>query len=344
MDDKRSNPMTSPDDEKAVENLLQLAGERAAIPLGIESRVRHRVQEVWRAGVAQPNAQRVYAHVHKTWRRGAFWGLVLRWTVPIGVAASAALVVALVSQPGPSPGPIAATVAKVVGRGLAGQQYPVGRNLYAGDIILTGADEGLSLILARSESLRIDAGTEIRVDAHDRFTLFKGRVYADSGQFVYRNGGLTIDTGFGSVTDIGTQFSVKSDGRALEVAVREGRVNIKSPRVAYVAMVGERLTLAPGQGAEISTLNAYDDYWDWVGTLTPELDMTDKSLLELLEWAARETGRKLIFETDQMRMFAMRTTVTVPILDLTPEAALPAILATTTVSYSIEPDRIVIRH
>ena len=343
MSDMKSKNSASHDDEQSLANLLKLAGERAEIPLGVESRVHHRVQDEWRASVAPPNAAKVYRKVHKTWKRGTRWGAVLRMAVPMGIAASAVLAVIFMSQPTPAPSAVTATVSRAVGHGPAGQQYPAGTQLHAGDTISTGPNEGLSLVLARSESLRIDSNTRLRVEAKDRFTLLGGRIYADSGQFVYRDGGLIIDTDFGSVTDVGTQFSVATDGVCLDVAVREGRVNIESSSDEYVALMGERLTLVQGEGAVVATIKAHDQYWDWVGELTPELDMTHKSLLEFLSWAARETGRKLDFETDQVRMSAMRTTVIAPISGLTPEEALRAVLQTTTVRYSIEADKIVIK-
>ena len=71
--------------------------------------------------------------------------------------------------------------------------------------------------------------------------------------------------------------------------------------------------------------------------------MTNKSLLDFLKWAARETGRDLQFESDESRMFAMRTDVHGSVEGLTPDEALEAILATTTVRYQIADDRILIK-
>lgn len=333
------------DDDASFANLMKLAGERPEIPLSVESRVYHEVQKQWQATTVEPNADKVYEKVHKSWRRNTLRGTLLRWMVPAGVAATAVIAMAIVfvSQiDAPTPLRVAATVSRVVGTGPISTDYSQGAPVHAGEVISTGPNEGLSLLLARSESLRIDQNTRIRVDAADQFTLLAGRIYADTGQFVYRNGGLKIDTEFGVVTDVGTQFSVAMTDQSLEVAVREGRVDVRNQADAYAARMGQRLTLVQGAGASVTDLDTHDDYWDWVVDLTPQFDMTNKSLLDFLKWAARETGRELQFSSNESRMFAMRTDVHGSADGLTPDEALVAVLATTTVRYQIKDDKIII--
>lgn len=330
-------------DNESLARLIRLAGERPEIPLSLESRVYHRVQQEWRAATTEPNGENVYKEVHKTWRRGSLRATLLRWTLSLGVAASAAIAVFMMSSPEIAPPlQIVATVSRLVGAGPLHARYVPGETIQSGETISTGPDEGVSLLLARSESLRIDANTEIRIDTADHFTLLAGRIYADSGQFVYRKGGLKIETDFGLVTDVGTQFSVTAGDASIEVAVREGRVDVRSETANYAARIGECLTLKSGEAATFSKLDTHDVYWDWVADLTPVLDLTNKSLLDFLKWAARETGRELQFENDESRMFAMRTDVHGSIEGLTPDEALASILATTSVHYRIERDKIII--
>jgi ferric-dicitrate binding protein FerR (iron transport regulator) len=329
-------------DDESFAKLMKLAGERPEIPLSIESRVYHRVQEEWKNSTVEPNADKVYEKVHKTWRRDALRGTILRWLLPLGVAATAVIAMVMVSTPEPPVAQVAGTISRVVGTGQLSSDYPKGSSVHVGEVISTGSDEGVSLLLARSESLRVDENTQLRVDAADRFTLLAGRVYADTGQFIYRDDGLKIETEFGLVTDVGTQFSVAMTDQSLDVAVREGRVDVQNDADRYAARMGERLTLVQGGTATVAELDTHDDYWDWIVELTPAFDMTNKSLLDFLKWAARETGRDLQFESDESRMFAMRTDVHGSIEGLTPEEALEAILAITTVRYQIADDKIVI--
>lgn len=343
MTDQRISSSQAGDD-KSLENLLRLAGKRPEIPLSVESRIYHSVQQEWQASTASPAGDKVYAKVHRTWKRDAWRSRIIRWTAPIAVAASAVLVVLLFNRPEPAAPRVVATVASVIAPTSSSNAYEAGAKVHEGDLITTGAGGGVSLLLARNASLRIDKNTSIRVDSPDHFTLMSGRVYADTGQFIYDNGGLRIDTNFGVVRDVGTQFAVSSTANSMEVAVREGRVELANQSAVHVAKMGERLSLAAGQGASISELDTHDSYWNWIAELTPSFDLTNKSLLDFLTWAARETGRELRFENDESRMFAMRTDVHGSVEGLTPDEALAAILSTTTLSYRIDVDKVVLRH
>ena len=336
-DDKKK--IDDADDEQTLANLLRLAGERPEIPLAVESRVYHRVQQEWQSSTKAPEADRVYNEVRRSWRLAR----LRRWLLPAGVAASTVLAFLLLSQPEP-PVPVSvATVAGVIAPAMSKAGYEEGAAVYPGDVLETDSGEGLGLLLARNATLRIDENTRLQVDGADRFTLLSGRIYADSGQFIYRNGGLVIDTPYGEVRDIGTQFAVAASDGELDVAVREGRVELTHDTTAVTtAKMGERLTYVQGQGASVSELDTHDEYWDWIVGLTPEFDMTNKSLLDFLNWAARETGRQLRFESDESRMFAMRTDVHGSISGMTPDEALEAILSTTTLNYRIELDKVVL--
>ena len=223
-----------------------------------------------------------------------------------------------------------------------GSAYALGDEIYLGMTIETGDGEGLSFLLARNESLRLGENSAIRVDAGDQFTLLSGRVYADTGEFVYRDGGLRIVTTFGAVTDIGTQFAVSIQDALLDVAVREGRVDVRRDSHKYIAMSGERITLQ-GQGdVKVDPLALTDDYWNWTTDLAPVFDIEGRSLVDFLKWVARESGRILFFEDSELRMAAMRTDLHGSISDFSPLEALESVLATTTFRYRVESDRIVI--
>ncbi len=330
-------------DDSTLAKLLKLAGPRAEIPLGVESRTYERVRAEWKSATRQSDGSNIYKKVRRAWRRDGRVDMAMRWALPLGGVASALIAMFVLMQPAPVPAIAVATVSKVVEPAAGNSRFVRDMTVYAGESLLTGEGEGLSLLLARSESLRIDENTELQVDGKDRFTLLKGRVYVDTGQFVYRDGGLTIDTEFASVTDVGTQFSVSAQDHVLDVAVREGRVDIANDSRAFAVMVGERMTLDQNNVGNVSKIDGYDEYWNWVADLAPEFDIEkNRSLFNFLEWAARETGRELIFEDDELRMSAMRDDVFGRISNLTPDEALLAILPVTSVRYKIEPGKIAI--
>ena len=182
----------------------------------------------------------------------------------------------------------------------------------------------------------------LRVDERARFTLLKGRVYADTGRFAYRNGGLQVDTGLGVVTDVGTQFAVEFNGDTLDVAVREGRVDVRQDADAFVAIAGERLVVDEAGSAEVMELAPHSTYWSWAAELAPRFDIENKSLIDFLEWASREAGLELVFASDELRMAAMRTELHGSVEDFGPIEAIESVLATTAFKYRIEQGKVVI--
>lgn len=329
-------------DEEAMARLLRLAGPRAEIPADAESRVYARVLKEWQASTEAPDDARVYKFVHRSWKRDAALAATKRWILPIALAASAALVAIFISQPEQVPPVAVGTVAKVVSPAAGGSAFALGDEIYVGMTIETGDGQGMSFLLARNESLRLDEDSALRVDTRDQFTLLRGRVYADTGEFVYRDGGLRIDTAFGAVTDIGTQFAVSIQDDLLDVAVREGRVDVRNDTHKYVAMSGERIRLLEQGEVDVDPLALTDEYWNWTTNLAPAFDIEGRSLMDFLKWAARESGRILYFEDTELRMAAMRTDLHGSIADFSPLEAIESVLATTAFRYHIEHDRIVI--
>lgn len=343
MKENDRNNMNVDRDEETMARLLRLAGSRPDVPEDVESRVYDRVLSEWQESTGAPDEARVYQFVRREWESQARFGAVKRWAVPIAMAASALLALALVLQPSPEVAvPVAVgTIARVVDDAGAGSRWSVGQIVYAGDRVTTGAGERLSVMLDSAESLRLDQNTELVVEAAGEYQLASGRVYADTGDFVYRDKSLSIDTPFGVVTDVGTQFAVGLASEVLEVAVREGRVDVESASGQVIAIAGERLRVRQ-DGATVDTLEPSDSYWGWAARLAPAFEIEGKSLLEFLRWGARETGRELVFASDETRMAAMRVDLHGSVADFDPEEALEFILAGTSFDYRIDTDRIVI--
>ena len=329
-------------DEEALARLLRLAGPRAEIPENAAARVYAKVSSEWQASTHAPDDARVYDRVHRSWKKQALRSRMLRWTLPLAAAASAVLIAIVVTQPEPIPAVGVGTVAKVIAPVAGDSALMLGDEIYPGMTIETGAGQGYSFLLARNESLRLGESSVLRVESGDQFTLLRGRVYADTGEFVYRDGGLRIDTTFGAVTDIGTQFAVSLQASYLDVAVREGRVDVRQDTHKFIAMSGERLMVQSQGNVEMSELSMTDPFWNWTTDLAPTFDIEGKSLLEFLKWAARESGRILFFEDSDLRMEAMRTDLHGSIENFGPLEAITSVLATTAFSYHVEPDRIVI--
>lgn len=343
MSDNSNKMLDEARDEKTVARLMRMAGESDAIAEDIESRVYDRVVAEWESCSTQPDSARVYASVRREWHRTPARSRMRRWGLPVALAAAVILAVAVVLQPGlPVPGNVPiGTIAKNLAD--MSRQHAPGSPVYPGKTLVTGQNGGLSISLANGESLRLDASTKLTVLTGNQFRLIEGRIYADTGEFVYRDKGLIIETSLGTVTDVGTQFSVHEKGQVLDVAVREGRVDVVDGAREHIAVAGERVILEPGMAASVSTLDSHDTYWEWVTDLSPSFDIENRSLLDFLRWAARETGRELEFEDNELRMAAMRTDLHGSVQGFSPTDAVAAVLATTTTfKYRIEKDKIVV--
>lgn len=344
MNDKTSQGYSTDRDDETMERLLRLAGPRAAIPRDIEARVYERVRREWQASSQPPDGARVYQFVRREWEKDTTRRRYRRWALPAALAASAVLAVTLMLQPPPSaPDRVTiGTVARVVDGAAAGALPAAGQPVYAGDVLATGDGQMLSVAINNAASLRLDENTTLEVVAKDEFRLESGHVYADTGDFMYRDHGLVMHTSMGTVTDVGTQFSVEAAAERLDVAVREGRVDVSDGANEFVAVAGERLRLREDAAAEMDAIAPHDPYWDWTASLAPVFDIENKSLLDFLRWAARETGRELVFEDNDLRMSAMRTDLHGSVEDFEPLEAVESVLATTNFRYRLEADRIVI--
>lgn len=326
-------------DEEALVRLLRLTGPREDVPPETAARVYDKVHQAWSAGRPEAGKGRVYTQVKRAWRQGVWsrW----QWVLPLAVAGSAVLAVAVALRPAPVPDARIVPVATVVHS--VGGAEAVGEVLNVGDRIATGVGEGLALRLANADSLRLDENTTVEIVSKNRFVLGSGRVYADTGEGIHRDSWLVIDTGMGAVTDVGTQFAVSVAPDLLDVAVREGRVDVRHENRTIVTVAGERMALTQGETPSISKLEPHDEWWNWTIALLPAFDLENQSLLDFLRWVSRETGRELVFEDEELRLSAMRTDLHGSVADFDPLEALPSVLATTRLSYRIEPDRLLIQ-
>lgn len=324
-DSKTNGPADGmhPQDDTEVAMLLSLAGARPAIPASLRDRVHERVEREWLAATAS--------------RRAA------RWAVPTALAASLVVAVTLViDSGGPPPLPVG-TVARVVG-GNAGQAsiWTAGRQVRVGDTVRTAANQRISIELDAGGSLRLGEATVLQLASNDVVKLESGMAYADSGPESSPAGALVIHTEFGTVSDIGTQFLVQVNPDHLEVAVREGIVDIAAEGASYSITAGDKVTIREDRAAEFGTVSPTDESWNWAVEIAPGFEMQNKTLFEFLEWAARETGRALLFSSDEVLNLTRSTTLYGDVRGFTPDEAIESVLATTSIRCAVEATRIVV--
>ncbi|MEE8307823.1 MAG: FecR family protein, partial [Gammaproteobacteria bacterium] len=169
--------------------------------------------------------------------------------------------------------------------------------------IRTLEDGGSALRLSSGVQLRIAADTQLRLLTANEFELKAGRVYVDSDRFSL-GGDLRLFTPFGEVHDIGTQFQVDVDSNRLRVRVREGQVSINRGGLYVEGTIGEELNVDRQGQVERNTISTHNEQWRWVEALADPFHTQGRSVKELLNWVARETGYALKMDAATERMSA----------------------------------------
>jgi len=307
IQDKPSN-----DGNDTLTALIKLAGPSAEIDDGVEDRV--------------------YAAVRQEWVRRKLLPQPVRWALPFALAASILIAFSLRES---DTVPLPQTVGTVM-VAMGESTHAVGDSVYSGDVLDTSNGQGASVALKGDISLRIDAETLLKVDSANEYTLLAGRIYIDTGDRIYSNRHVTVNTASGIATDIGTQFSVRFENADMSVAVREGQVILNEGDQVHTAGQGDKITVRPGKAAQFEVIPTSGEQWSWTTALAPVFDIEDKSLLEFLRWVSRETGLELRMESDELRMEAMRPRLHGSVAGMSPLRALDAIMATTDFEYSID--------
>ena len=313
-EDTRSGPK----DDADVAALLRAAGPRPVPGPAARAAVQAAVEAQWRAAVAARRRRPRYT----------------AWAAAAGIAVAAVAV--WVARPAlDSRHETVAFVARSVGdveldRG-DGRWTPLAAadSIASGARLRTSSGGRAALSLSNGLELRLDGRSLVALDDAKRATLTQGAVYVDSG---HAPAGGTADfvlgTPAGSVRHLGTQYEARLLDGGLQVGIREGRVRVSVAAGDVIGDAGERLTVA-GSRIERARLapNAAD--WNWTSEVTPPFSIEGRSVEAFLVWAARETGRTIVYASPDAARQARTVTLSGSVEGLTPDAAVTAVLSTT---------------
>jgi ferric-dicitrate binding protein FerR (iron transport regulator) len=309
--------------DQDLERVLKSAGLREKPPAEVERELREHLRKEWRSVVAERGRR----HRQRTY---------------VALAASIVAVAVAVWALAPrfaEPGDVVATVALATGdmrvtsgwldtwHGVTG-----GQDLRAGQTLETGATGRGALALPGGISARVDHGSRLVVAAADRLVLDRGTLYVDSGSSPAPAVPLDVVTPTGTVRHVGTQYEVRLLDTSVQVSVRDGTIEWRSRRgdVEHSGS-GEQLTITSDGRVERTSVPAYGAAWDWTLEAAPTIDIEGLPLAQFLAWAARETGRAVVYASPQAEAEAAGIVVHGSIAGLTPAEALDAVLATTSV-------------
>ncbi len=304
-------------DERQLAALIRDAGRREQPSPAAVATARAAVAAEWRQVVAARAQRRT---------------VVRRWSLAATVALAG--VATWLALPQVSPGVAVAAVERSEGRIEGGVDgwLPRWSPVADGAVLATGtalrAAPGARAALRFGDlSVRVDADSVIALVAPGRIELRQGGVYVESG----REGGadLVVDTPYGSVRHLGTQYEARLDDGALRVRVREGRVQVAADGQAIEARAGEQLTLAAGSAVRREAIAPSGGEWAWTEAIAPAFDIDEHSLYEFLSWVGRQTGRELVFTNPTAEKSARELVLRGSVRGMTPGEALAAVLVTT---------------
>ncbi len=307
-----------------IARLIAAAGRRPTPDAAVRESVRAAVERAWLEETARRRGRRAY-----------------RWAAAAAVVASAVGLAWFGLRGGVSEAPT--TVGTLVAaRGTVHLTSPsdrgpivAGSRLDAGTVVRTGAN-GYLLLTSAAIDLRVGPGTVLDLDHPGHVQLTHGRIYVDSGPEGVAHEPLVVDTPFGRVNHLGTQFQVVVHSSSMWVGVRSGRVSVngRSGRRETLAR-GQGVAVYPGGAVQRMAITPYGREWAWVNTLTPDFPIDGRPLSEFLAWYTRETGRRLELQGPATQAAIDQTRLSGSIAGLTPTEALAAVMATTRLQYDM---------
>ena len=176
-----------------------------------------------------------------------------------------------------------------------------GSNLRVGQALDVRGDSLISL--SGGGNLRIARATAIEVQDENAVSLERGELYVDIPPGSHASGAFRVVTDAGEFRHEGTQFAVAIVEGQTRLRVREGSVLWRADAGDSTVQAGTEVIIdRNGKATRRSIATAGRD-WAWMESMTPEVAIENRPLIEFLEWFARETGRKLMID-DAARMQA----------------------------------------
>jgi len=191
-------------------------------------------------------------------------------------------------------------------------------------VALTG---GGNLRVARSSRLEVSADNTVRLTA--------GELYVDVPAQAGGSRRFVVLTEAGEFRHVGTQFALAIVGGQTRLRVREGSVRWHAGGGDATVPAGSEVLIDRAGTWTRRAIATSGREWAWIEALTPEIEIENRPLAEFLQWAARESGRKLVLGDDGAGIQVMAIRMHGNIHGLTVMEALSAVMASTSLRFDL---------
>lgn len=316
---------TQENSDKLFASLFENAATRTRAPADDEARIRTALHTEWKKSVGR-----------RRWRR-----------LTVGLAAAASVVLAIFvynevfNDPSTqTPTRMVASVVKQSGRVMTGpagtdtamQQLRAKETLTTGSVITTAYNARLAIQWLGGESIRLDENTRLLLISETDIELLSGRVYIDSHADVtkpYSKSELAINTPFGRVQHLGTQYMAKLTVGGVIISVRQGSVAVTGHSGKSIVEGGQKLSVSSKGQVSLAPIAVYGKNWLWIEEISPGFSMNGRSFADFFDWVSRESGRSLEYGSVAAETLARDTVMRGGgTIDLQPMRALQLMLQT----------------
>ncbi|MEJ0100775.1 MAG: FecR domain-containing protein [Pseudomonadota bacterium] len=213
-----------------------------------------------------------------------------------------------------------------------------GEEVHSGQRILVRG--GGRIALASAGSLRLAPGANIQIDSAEQVRLTDGDLYVDIPPARSASVHLAIVTPAGTFTHLGTQFQLAVHEGATQLRVREGQVRWSSADHEVLSGPGTQLSIDRDGHAVREQTGTTGADWAWAEVLGAPFEIENRSLADYLHYVARETGRALLFTSPEEERRASTTILHGSIQRLNAVESLSAVMATTSLRFTLGSDSI----
>ena len=163
-----------------------------------------------------------------------------------------------------------------------------GAKLHVGQVFEVRGDSLVNL--SGGGNMRVARATAIEVDSENAISLERGELYVDIPPGSRTSAAFRVVTEAGEFRHEGTQFAVAIVDGATRLRVREGQVLWRADGGDSTVDAGTEVIIDRNGKATRRSIPTAGRDWAWTETMTPDVAIENRPLLEFLEWFARETG------------------------------------------------------